>query len=100
MSASSTPRCGNDGLPGQSMLGGWATILEVAALLRLRTPRDADGCAAVRDSVAELVDGRGLVGSGEAPLVALTISLNVLLVLLPKLLNGGDDLLVAASGPC
>merc|ERR1719188_1624659 len=80
-------------------VAGGPAVLEVALLLRLRVPRDADGRAAVCHAVGESRDGGRLVGTREAALVACAVDLDVLLVLGAQLLDGLDDLVVAARCP-
>merc|ERR1712174_29802 len=73
-------------------VGSRATVLEIATLLGLRLPGDANGSAAVCHAIAELVDWCSLVRTCEAPLVSSAVDCDVLEVLLPELLDRIDDL--------
>lgn len=76
-------------------VGGRATVLEVAVALGGALAGNADGGAAVGDAVAELVDGAGLVATGQTELVALAVLLDVLEVVRLELLDGVLDVLHA-----
>lgn len=77
-------------------VGGGTTVLEVSLALGLGVTTNTDGGTTVGNAVAEGVDVGGLVGAGEAELVALTVDGNVLGVLGAELVDGLLDLLEAA----
>merc|ERR1719384_2984922 len=77
---------------------GWAAVLEVALSICLCGAWNAHRRPAVGHTVAELVDGRRLVGSSQAPLVASAVDLDVLEVLLLEVLDRLDDLGPPAIG--
>ena len=59
-------------------IGGRAAVLEVAVALGGGLAGNTDGAATVGDTVAELVDGTGLVAAGETELVVVTVLLDAL----------------------
>merc|ERR1719378_514048 len=73
-------------------VGGRPPVLKVTTAVGLRGAGDPHRSATVRNAVAELVDRRRLVRAGEPPFVALAVGLDVVRVLLPELLDGGDDI--------
>lgn len=77
-------------------VGGGAPVLEVSLAFPLDVASDTDGRAAVGDAVRKSVDVGGLVGARQTARVALAVHLDVLLVLLAQLLDGGEDGGVAA----
>jgi len=64
---------------GIAVLGG-PPVLHVTLTLLLGLPGDPDGAAPVLDPVFELLDGAGLVLSGQPPLVSGTVFLDMLIL--------------------
>mmetsp|Transcript_2749 Transcript_2749/g.9475 ORF Transcript_2749/g.9475 Transcript_2749/m.9475 type:complete len:384 (+) Transcript_2749:32-1183(+) len=62
-------------------VAGGPPVLEVALALPLHIPADPNACPPVRKAPGEGVNGSGLVRPGEPPLVALSVGLDVLVVL-------------------
>lgn len=79
-------------------VGGGAAILKVTAATGGSLARDTDGCAAVSDTPAELLDGAGLVLAGQTKLVVLTVLLDTLGVVRLEGLDSLLDVLHATLG--
>ena len=65
--------------------------LEVSTLLAFIVTWNADGAAAVSNTIGERVDGSGFVSSSETTFVSFTVSGDVLFVLSRQLLHGSKD---------
>mmetsp|Transcript_82 Transcript_82/g.213 ORF Transcript_82/g.213 Transcript_82/m.213 type:complete len:609 (-) Transcript_82:352-2178(-) len=87
------------GDPVRVAVGRRAAVLHVTTASLLGIAGDADGSTAVGDPVLEGVDVAGLVLSGEALVVALTVLGNVVLGDLAESLADLDDGVVAARAP-
>mmetsp|Transcript_1175 Transcript_1175/g.2271 ORF Transcript_1175/g.2271 Transcript_1175/m.2271 type:complete len:223 (+) Transcript_1175:79-747(+) len=70
-------------------VAGWSSVLEIPLPILRGLIRDPHGCAAIGHTVGEFIDGRGLVGTRQSLVVALTVQRDVLHVLLRHVVQHG-----------